>query len=72
VVIFRNQDLDIEAQKILGTKLGELSGKPETSKLHTHPIINTSEFGEKISVIDTSQLYIPTENSAGISSTNME
>jgi Taurine catabolism dioxygenase TauD, TfdA family len=57
VVLFRNQDLNIEDQKRLGTKLGELSGKPTTSKLHVHPLINTSEHGEEISVIDTSQLY---------------
>jgi hypothetical protein len=33
VVFFRNQDIDIEAQKVLGQKLGELTGKPETSKV---------------------------------------
>jgi hypothetical protein len=57
VVIFRNQDINIETQKLLGTKLGELSGKPSTSKLHTHPTLYTSELGEQISVIDTAQLY---------------
>jgi hypothetical protein len=57
VVIFRSQDIDITTQKILGTKLGELSGKPDTSKLHTHPTLYTSELGdEEISVIDTAQL----------------
>lgn len=33
VVFFRKQRLDIEEQKILGTKLGELTGKPDTSKV---------------------------------------
>lgn len=33
VVFFRKQKLDIEEQKILGTKLGELTGKPDTSKV---------------------------------------
>lgn len=31
VVFFRNQDLTVEEQKILGQKLGELTGKPESS-----------------------------------------
>ena len=35
VVFFRNQDINIEDQKTLGQKLGELTGKPETSKVHT-------------------------------------
>lgn len=33
VVFFRNQDINIEDQKVLGQKLGELTGKPETSKV---------------------------------------
>lgn len=33
VVFFRNQDINIEDQKILGQKLGELTGKPATSKV---------------------------------------
>lgn len=33
VVFFRNQDLSIDDQKVLGQKLGELTGKPETSKV---------------------------------------
>ncbi|TVY41147.1 putative alpha-ketoglutarate-dependent sulfonate dioxygenase [Lachnellula subtilissima] len=36
VIVFRNQDLQINEQKILGEKLGQLSGKPESSKLHRH------------------------------------
>jgi alpha-ketoglutarate-dependent taurine dioxygenase len=33
VVFFRNQDIAIEDQKILGQKLGELTGKPASSKV---------------------------------------
>lgn len=33
VLFFRNQDIGIEDQKILGQKLGELTGKPATSKV---------------------------------------
>jgi hypothetical protein len=33
VVFFRNQDINIDDQKILGQKLGELTGKPDTSKV---------------------------------------
>jgi len=37
VVFFRNQDIDIEQQKLLGNKLGILSGRPKESGLHIHP-----------------------------------
>ncbi|CAI9636665.1 unnamed protein product [Alternaria burnsii] len=41
VVYFRKQDdLTDELQKELAQRLGELSGKPETSKLHIHPVRN--------------------------------
>lgn len=33
VVFFRNQDIDSDQQKVLGQKLGELTGKPESSKV---------------------------------------
>lgn len=33
VVFFRNQDIGIDQQKILGQKLGELTGKPASSKV---------------------------------------
>lgn len=33
VIFFRNQDINIEDQKVLGQKLGELTGKPSTSKV---------------------------------------
>jgi hypothetical protein len=53
-VFFRDQDITIDEQKLLGTKLGELSGKPESSKLHVHPITEeASELGDEISVISS-------------------
>lgn len=52
VVFFTNQNLTIEQQKVLATRLGELSGKPKTSKLHKHPISeDLPELGAEISVI---------------------
>jgi alpha-ketoglutarate-dependent taurine dioxygenase len=47
VVFFRKQDnLTNTLQKQLNHRLGQLSGKPSTSTLHIHPILNnTSEFG---------------------------
>jgi len=47
VVFFRKQDnLTDELQKKLVQRLGELSGKPSSSTLHVHPVLNsTSEFG---------------------------
>lgn len=54
VVFFRDQDLTIDEQKLLGTKLGELTGKPASSKLHVHPITEeSSELGDEISVISS-------------------
>ncbi|KAH8115458.1 taurine catabolism dioxygenase [Phellopilus nigrolimitatus] len=43
VVFFRNQDIGIEHQKEFVQRLGELSGKPESSKLHVHPLIHSPE-----------------------------
>ncbi|KAF9467603.1 taurine catabolism dioxygenase [Collybia nuda] len=52
VVFLTDQDIAIEQQKELGTRLGELSGKPATSKLHKHPISeDTPELGADVSVI---------------------
>ena len=60
VVFFRKQDsLTNELQKQFIQRLGELSGKPNTSTLHVHPILNnTSEFGvgdDQISTISSAQ-----------------
>ncbi|KAK8190974.1 uncharacterized protein BKA78DRAFT_250698 [Phyllosticta capitalensis] len=41
VVFFRNQtDMDTDVQKKLIQRMGELTGKPSTSTLHIHPILN--------------------------------
>lgn len=47
VVFFRSQNnLTDDLQKQLVHRLGQLSGKPSTSSLHIHPVLNTtSEFG---------------------------
>ncbi|KAI1082720.1 taurine catabolism dioxygenase [Whalleya microplaca] len=64
VVFFRNQDLNIEDQKILGQRLGELTGKPETSKLHRHalsnskrgiPVDENGRLDDEVSVISSEQ-----------------
>ncbi|KAL0943296.1 alpha-ketoglutarate-dependent sulfonate [Colletotrichum truncatum] len=57
VVFFRKQDnVDNDLQKELVQRLGELSGKPSTSKLHIHPVNNASRGNDKddeISVISS-------------------
>ncbi|KAK6369497.1 uncharacterized protein PV06_10828 [Exophiala oligosperma] len=64
VVFFRNQDLNIDDQKILGQKLGELTGKPATSKLHRHALSNSKrgiavdengKLDDEVSVISSEQ-----------------
>ncbi|PMD23509.1 putative alpha-ketoglutarate-dependent taurine dioxygenase [Hyaloscypha hepaticicola] len=60
VVFFRKQDdITNHLQKELVQRLGELSGKPSTSKLHIHPVSNSGrELGGKddeISVISSEQ-----------------
>ncbi|KAL1845413.1 hypothetical protein VTK73DRAFT_565 [Phialemonium thermophilum] len=60
VVFFRKQDnITDDLQKELVQRLGELSGKPATSKLHIHPVNNAGrELGGKddeISVISSQQ-----------------
>ena len=60
VVFFRAQnDVDNDLQKELVQRLGELSGKPVTSKLHIHPVSNSGrELGgndDEISVISSEQ-----------------
>ncbi|KAJ7226980.1 hypothetical protein GGX14DRAFT_417796 [Mycena pura] len=52
VVFFSDQDITIDQQKALGSRLGVLSGKPATSTLHIHPISeNTPELTADVSVI---------------------
>lgn len=64
VVFFRNQDISVDDQKLLGQKLGELTGKPETSKLHRHALSNSKrgiavdengKLDDEISVISSEQ-----------------
>ncbi|KAJ4983255.1 alpha-ketoglutarate-dependent sulfonate dioxygenase 4 [Stagonosporopsis vannaccii] len=60
VVFFRKQDdINNDLQKQLVQRLGELSGKPETSKLHIHPVINAGRRlgggDNEISVISSEQ-----------------
>ncbi|KAF2474921.1 taurine catabolism dioxygenase [Lindgomyces ingoldianus] len=60
VVFFRKQDdLDNDLQKELAQRLGELSGKPATSKLHIHPVSNSGRRlggkDDEISVISSEQ-----------------
>jgi alpha-ketoglutarate-dependent taurine dioxygenase len=60
VVFFRKQDsLTDDLQKTFISRLGELSGRPTSSTLHIHPVLNnTNEFGVKDSEISTiSSLY---------------
>lgn len=60
VVFFRSQDnLTNDLQKAFIQRLGELSGKPASSTLHIHPVLNnSSEFGvgdDEISTISSLQ-----------------
>lgn len=65
MVFFRKQDdVTNEIQKELVQRLGELSGKPPTSKLHIHPVHNSSRGDDKddeisvISSVRAKQLYL--------------
>ncbi|KAI5475248.1 hypothetical protein MNV49_001695 [Pseudohyphozyma bogoriensis] len=54
VVFFKNQSITADEQKILGQKLGELSGKPASSTLHVHPVTEeASELGDEVTVISS-------------------
>lgn len=61
VIFFRRQDeLDNERMKVLAQRLGELAGKPSTSKLHIHPVVNSGRSlggrDDEISVISSEQV----------------
>ena len=53
-------------------RLGELSGKPTTSKLHVHPVVNSGrEFGgddDEISIISSRQARKLYKDAFGLSS----
>ncbi|KAF7789165.1 hypothetical protein EIP86_000102 [Pleurotus ostreatoroseus] len=74
VVFFRDQNITIDEQKLLGTKLGELTGKPASSKLHVHPITEeTSELGDEISVISSerrAEYFTPRSDRSQLSAAN--
>ncbi|KAL4980142.1 hypothetical protein BDW66DRAFT_156749 [Aspergillus desertorum] len=53
VVFFRNQRINSDEQKVLGQRLGELTGKPATSKLHRHAVNNA---GRKLTVNEHGKL----------------
>lgn len=54
VVFFKNQNLSPKQLKELGSRLGELSGKPKSSTLHKHPVSEElPELGADISVISS-------------------
>ncbi|KAI1385000.1 taurine catabolism dioxygenase [Hypoxylon trugodes] len=64
VVFFRNQDINIDDQKILGDRLGQLTGKPESSKLHRHalsnskrgiPVDENGRLDDEVSIISSEQ-----------------
>lgn len=59
VVFFRGQDdLSVDAQKLLVQKLGELSLKPKTSGLHIHPIAPAGGVIRETGVIDPEVSFI--------------
>lgn len=56
VVFFTDQDITVSQQKKLATRLGRLSGNPETSGLHIHPISeDVPELGKDVSVISSAE-----------------
>ena len=56
VVFFKDQNITTEQQKELATKLGELTGKPATSKLHRHPLtLDGSVLGDNVFVASSDQ-----------------
>lgn len=56
VVFFKDQNIGIEQQKELATRLGELTGKPATSKLHRHPLTpDDAALGKHVTVISSEQ-----------------
>jgi hypothetical protein len=57
-VFFRDATLTTEEQKTLVDSLGRHGGKPESSKLHIHPLtLEGSELGDEISVISNQFVF---------------
>jgi hypothetical protein len=64
VVFFRHQtDFTDDLQKELAQRLGELTGKPSSSSLHIHPLVNFNMDRDKnVNVITTDQAARPVED----------
>jgi len=64
VVFFRSQyDLTDDMQKELAQKLGVLTGKPSTSTLHIHPLVNRASHPDnQVNVISTDKNVSPAED----------
>jgi hypothetical protein len=64
VVFFRHQtDFTDDLQKELVQRLGELTGKPGSSSLHIHPLVNFNMDRDKnVNVITTDQTTRPVED----------
>lgn len=45
VVFFHNQDITAEEQKAFTGKIGQMAGKPESSGMHIHPILDAERDG---------------------------
>lgn len=55
VVFFKDQNIQLDQQKELTRRMGELTGRPASSDLHQHPVSETTpELGDVI-VIDSQQ-----------------
>jgi hypothetical protein len=53
VVFFTDQDINLDEQKELARRMGELTGRPSTSGLHRHPISESAPELAEVSVIDS-------------------
>lgn len=52
VVFFRKQDLTPQEQKDFTDRIGQVAGKPKSSKLHIHPIINSERDASHLALDD--------------------
>ncbi|THH06974.1 hypothetical protein EW145_g3707 [Phellinidium pouzarii] len=65
VVFFRNQNIDVEEQKKFVQRLGELSGKPDSSELHVHPLVNSPDNTPLQNGEQDPQVYVISSKSQG-------
>jgi alpha-ketoglutarate-dependent taurine dioxygenase len=68
VVFFKNQDLTPEGRKTFTDKIGRLAGKPESSTMHIHPLMNSERKGE-FSAVDAKGTINTDDTISVISST---